>query len=276
MTIILFLLIAFALSIVAGTVGALLGLGGGIIVVPTLTLLLGIDIRLAIGASIVAVIATSSGAAATYLRDEVSNLRLGMFLETSTAAGALIGAIVGGLVDPGWLYIAFALVLLGGAAAMWRHTDARTPVAGSDDLADRFALHGTLRERDGSVTRYAVRRTRLGLAVSGAAGVISGLLGVGGGIIKVPLMHLAMGVPMRAATATSNLMIGVTAAASASVFLTRGQVDPVIVAPVMLGVVIGARIGARLLPFARGSQLRAAFTVVLVIVAVQMIQRGFA
>jgi uncharacterized protein len=276
MTIILFLLIAFSLSIVAGTVGSLLGLGGGIIVVPTLTLLLGIDIRLAIGASIVSVIATSSGAAATYLRDEVSNLRLGMFLETSTATGALIGAILGGLVDPGWLYLAFAVVLLGGAAAMWRHSGGPAPSAASDDLADRFALHGTLRERDGTLIRYAVRRTRLGLAVSGAAGVISGLLGVGGGIIKVPLMHLAMGVPMRAATATSNLMIGVTAAASAAVFVTRGQVDPIVVAPVMLGVVIGARLGARLLPFVSGGHLRVAFTVILLIVAAQMFQRGIA
>jgi uncharacterized membrane protein YfcA len=276
MTILSFLLIAFSLSIVAGTVGSLLGLGGGIIVVPTLTLLLGVDIRLAIGASIVAVIATSSGAAATYLRDEVSNLRLGMFLETSTATGALLGAILGGLIDPAWLYLAFAVVLVGGALAMWRHTDHRDSVARPDDLADRYALHGTLRERDGTLLRYAVYRTRLGLAVSGAAGAISGLLGVGGGIIKVPLMHLAMGVPMRAATATSNLMIGVTAAASAAVFVMRGQVDPVIVAPVMLGVVIGARIGARLLPHARGSHLRVAFTVVLLVVAVQMIQRGLA
>lgn len=276
MTLLPFLAIAFALSAVAGTVGAMLGLGGGIIVVPTLTLLLGIDIRFAIGASIVSVIATSSGAAATYLRDDVSNMRVGMFLEIATAAGALAGAFVGGLIDPRWLHLLFALVLVGGAFAMWRHSDATSADAPSDPLADRLRLHGQLRERDGTVIRYRVRRCKTGLAISSAAGLLSGLLGIGGGIVKVPTMHMLMGLPMRSATATSNLMIGVTAAASAGVYFARGEIDPLVAAPVIVGVVIGARVGAKLLPRVRGTHLRWAFTVVLLVIAAQMLRKGMA
>jgi uncharacterized membrane protein YfcA len=276
MTLLVFLLTAFALSILAGTVGAMLGLGGGIIVVPTLTLLLGIDIRFAIGASIVSVIATSSGAAATYLRDDVSNLRVGMYLEIATAAGALAGAFVGGLIDPRWLHLLFSIVLVGGALAMWRHNEAKDEVAVTDPIADRLRLHGHLRERDGRVIEYRVRRSRTGLAISGAAGLVSGLLGIGGGIIKVPTMHMLMGLPMRAATATSNLMIGVTAAASAGVYFARGEIDPFVAAPVIVGVVIGARIGAKLLPRVRGTHLRWAFTAVLLIIAAQMLRKGIA
>lgn len=276
MTLQVFLPVAFLLSMLAGTVGAMLGLGGGIIVVPTLTLLLGIDIRFAIGASIVSVIATSSGAAATYLRDDVSNLRVGMFLELATATGALAGAFLGGLIDERWLHLVFSIVLLGGAFAMWRHNEAKADSGEIDPLADRLRLHGRLRERDGRVIEYRVRRSRTGLAISGGAGVLSGLLGIGGGIIKVPTMHMLMGMPMRAATATSNLMIGVTAAASAGVYFARGEIDPYVVAPVMVGVVIGARIGARLLPYARGAQLRVAFTLVLVAISLQMLRKGLA
>jgi uncharacterized membrane protein YfcA len=251
-------------------------LGGGIVVVPALTLLLGVDIRYAIGASIVSVIATSSGAGAAYIRDRLVNIRLSMFLELATTVGAMVGAFLAGVVGGRWLYLIFALAMVYTAAAMWRHDDtksARPPRP--DALADLLALHGTyLDPIAGRQIDYRVNRSRLGFGLGGVAGTLSGLLGIGGGIIKVPAMALGMGIPLKVATASSNFMIGVTAAASAGVYFARGDIDPFIAGPTALGVLAGSVVGTRLMRRIQSSALRAAFSVVLVVVAVQMAIRG--
>jgi len=272
-----FMAAAFALAIGAGAFGSLLGLGGGIIVVPALTLGLGLDIRYAIGASIVSVIATSSGAGATYVREHRVNIRVAMFLELATTVGALVGALLAGLVAGRWLYGLFSALLVSTAVAMWRTPRPRQRPPRPDPLADRLHLHG--RERvpaTGEWQAYRVCRTRPGFLVSGLAGLVSGLLGIGGGILKVPAMHLVMRLPLKVATATSNFMIGVTAAASAGVYFVRGDVDPFVAGPVALGVLLGTSIGTRLMGRLGTRTLRRVFTAVLVFVAFQMLRRGFA
>lgn len=270
----MFMLAAFGSSVAAGLLGALLGLGGGIIVVPALTLLLGVDIRYAIGASLISVIATSCAAGASYVRDRWSNVRLGMFLEPGTAIGAMIGAYLAGIVDPKWLHVIFAALLLFVVASMFRHREPHpTRPLPQDPLADRLALHGTLPLAAGD-RPYGVHRSRLGFVGSTGAGVVSGLLGVGGGLLKVPLMTVGMGVPLKAATATSNFMIGVTGAASAGVYFSRGDIEPVIAGPVALGVLVGATIGARVMTKMPATTLRVAFSAVLIITAVQMFRKG--
>jgi uncharacterized protein len=267
---------AFLLSVGAGAFGSLLGLGGGIIVVPALTLALGLDIRYAIGASIVSVIATSSGAGATYIKEHLVNLRVAMFLELATTLGALLGAFVAGLVSSQWLYVVFSAVLVPTAVAMWRNPDLHPRPPRPDALADRLRLHGHAPDgATGEVRAYRVCRTRLGFALSGLAGAVSGLLGIGGGILKVPAMNVVMRLPLKSAAATSNFMIGVTAAASAGVYFVRGDIDPFVAGPVALGVLLGTQLGTRLLRRIRGRTLRRVFTAVLLVVAAQMLRRGF-
>jgi uncharacterized membrane protein YfcA len=270
------MLVAFAASVVAGVFGSLLGLGGGIIVVPALSLLLGVDIRYAIGASIVSVIATSSGAGAAYVKDRLANIRIAMFLEPATTLGAIVGAFLAGVVGGPWLYLCFSGAMAYTAVAMWRHTEAgRLPCVNQDRLADALWLHGSYPDqRTQQETRYRVSRSYLGLSVSGVAGIMSGLLGIGGGIIKVPAMALGMGIPIKVASATSNFMIGVTAAASAGVYFVRGDMDPFIAAPTAIGVLAGSVLGARAMGRVNSSVLRTLFTVVLITVAVQMARRG--
>jgi uncharacterized membrane protein YfcA len=212
-----FTLYTFGLSLLAGLLGSLLGLGGGIIVVPGLTLLLHIDIKYAIGASIVSVIATSSGSAASYVKEHMSNIRLSMVLEMATTLGALSGAYLTGILPVKWLYIIFALVMGYAAIEMLRNSKKREKKAlPSDHWADKLKLHGEYFDQaENRQVEYRVSRTKLGLIFSYFAGIISGLLGIGGGAMKVPTMNLAMGLPIKVATATSNFMIGVTAAASA-------------------------------------------------------------
>ncbi|MFO0872728.1 MAG: sulfite exporter TauE/SafE family protein [Phycisphaerales bacterium] len=269
---------AFASSVAAGFLGALLGLGGGIIVVPVLTLLLGLDIRYAIGASIVSVIATSSAAGAAYVRDHLANVRVAMFLEVATTIGALGGAMLAGVLDPRWLYIVFGLVLGAVSLAMLRHSEeAHGAPSRRDPLSDRLKLGGRIHDpRTASMREYAVVRPRLGFGVSVVAGGLSGLLGVGGGVMKVPMMTLGMGMPMKAATATSNLMIGVTAAASAGVYFSRGDIEPFVAGPVAVGILVGALTGARTLGRIQSRALRIAFTIVMLVVAVQMLHKGLA
>lgn len=276
MTPLAFALIAFLCSVVAGLFGSLLGVGGGIIVVPSLTLLLGVPIRYAIGASIVSVIATSSGAAAAYVRDHLSNIRVGMLLETGTAAGAIAGAFLAGRVGGQPLHIIFALVMVYTAFSMLRFNHNNGPTGElSDGLADRLALHGSYRdESSGARVDYRVRRTRIGLTLSFGAGILSGLLGVGGGVVKVPTMNLIMGMPLKAASATSNFMIGVTAAASAGVYFSRGDVSPFVAGPVALGVLLGSTIGSRIFGRIRSATLRMAFVMLLLWVALEMIRKG--
>lgn len=276
MTPLLFMGLVFAASVAAGLFGSLLGLGGGIIVVPALTLVLGVDIRYAIGASIVSVIATSSGAGAAYVRQHLANIRIGMFLESATTLGALGGAFLAGVVGGRWLYLVFAVVLAYTAAAMFRHDGKDGPLpARPDAVADALDLHGSFTDqKTGRVTDYRVCHSGLGLLVSGAAGIVSGLLGVGGGVVKVPAMALAMRVPMKVATATSNFMIGATAAASAGVYFARGDINPFIAAPTAVGVLLGSVTGARLMRRVDASVLRIAFAVVLAFVAVGMARKG--
>lgn len=276
MTTILFLIQTFLISIGAGIFGALLGLGGGVILVPILTLGLGIDIHYAIGASIVSVIATSLGAAAAYLRDGVTNIRVAMFLEIGTTLGAITGAFIAGLVGGPGLFILFGVVLLYSAYAMFRRRNVELPDGVQmGPLANFLQLGGQY--YDVALNRqvtYNVRGVRYGLPLMFLAGAVSGLLGIGSGVLKVPAMDLAMKLPMKVSTATSNLMIGVTAAASAGIYFIRGDVNPFIAAPVAMGVLIGATLGTKIMMRARSTFIRQVFIVVLVLTAVQMLAKG--
>jgi uncharacterized membrane protein YfcA len=274
MTVAEFTPIVFGSAFLAGFLGALTGLGGGVIVTPVLTLFLGVEIRYAIGASLVSVIATSSGAAAAYVRDGYSNIRVGMLLEVATTFGAVFGAFLGTHIPTSYLSVIFGLILLQSAwsAAKARHQGG---VAGpADPLADKFSLNGAY-AADGALHSYVVRRVKAGFALMFGAGTLSGLLGIGSGSLKVIAMDQAMQIPFKVSTATSNFMIGVTAAASASVYLSRGYVDPAIAMPVMLGVLAGSFVGARFLPILPVPLLRKIFAVVVALVAVQMILNGF-
>ncbi len=276
MTPLLFTIEAFGISLAAGVLGSLLGLGGGIIVIPALTLLLGIDIRYAIGASIITIIATSSGAAAAYVRERMTNLRVAMWLELGTTTGALTGAYLAGLIDSRYLYIIFALILGYSAAAMLRkrkqiaaHDITPTPVAARLRLSSSY-----VDEAEGREIPYTVVNARMGLGMMYIAGVVSGLLGIGSGALKVPAMDLGMRLPIKVSTATSNFMIGVTGAASAGVYFMRGDINPFIVAPVAAGVIIGATLGSRLLGKIQSSTIRVIFVVVLLWVSIQMFLKG--
>jgi hypothetical protein len=266
------------MAIVAGLLGSLLGLGGGIIVVPALTLLLHINIRYAIGASIVSVIATSSGSAASYVKEHMSNIRLSMVLEMATTAGALSGAYLAGILQGRLLYIIFAVVMGYAAVHMLRdHVRRAEKPLPPDRWADKLNLHDEYFDQaENRQIEYRVARTKLGLAFSYFAGIISGLLGIGGGAIKVPTMNLAMGVPMKVATATSNFMIGVTAAASAGVYFMRGDIDPFIAAPVAAGVLIGSTGGSRVLGRIHSKYIRLAFVAVLFYICWEMLRKGLA
>jgi uncharacterized membrane protein YfcA len=271
-----FFLALGSLSFGAGAFGALLGLGGGVIIVPALTLLLGIDIRYAIGASIVSVIATSCGAAATYVRDHITNIRIGMFLEMGTTVGAIAGAFVAGLIPARALYVVFAAVLAYSGYAMFGKRTAESPVnVHPDALAKRLGLSGSYHDvASGRTVHYSATNTLPVLGLSCLAGAVSGLLGIGGGVLKVPAMDIGMKLPFKVSSATSNFMIGVTAAASAAVYFMRGQIHPAIAAPVALGVLCGAMVGTRLMIHARARALRLIFVGLLAVLTVQMLMRG--
>ena len=274
MTPLAFTLIVLGVSYAAGLLGSLVGVGGGIIVVPALTLLVGVGIEKAIAASIISVIATSSGAAASYVTERITNMRLGMVLEVSTVIGALTGAFIAQWVSTRALYLIFVLVLAYTAWSMIR-TKARPVAVAPDALADRLRLHGSYFDRSlGREVPYRVSRTKLGLAVSYVAGVSSGLLGIGGGVLKVPVMNLAMGLPIKVCTATSNFMIGVTAATGASVYFMRGEVLPFVAAPVAVGVLLGAKTGASLMGGMKNDAIRIIFVAVLAVCALQMLMKG--
>jgi hypothetical protein len=266
----------FLVCIGAGLIGALAGVGGGIIVVPALTILFGIDIRLAIGASIVSVIATSSGAAAAYVRDRMTDMRVGMFLELATTTGAIAGALLAAVVAPALLLVLLGVVLLGSAAQqVLRLGEELPPDVAVSGLALRLRLSGSYPDaRLGYDVPYAAQRVPLGFALMGFAGLVSGLLGIGSGALKVLAMDGAMRLPMKVSSATSNFMIGVTAAASAGIYLGRGDVDPRIAAPVAVGVLAGSTIGARLLPRLSNRHVRLLFLPVLVAIGLETLARG--
>ncbi|NOJ78497.1 sulfite exporter TauE/SafE family protein [Myxococcus xanthus] len=279
MTPFLFMLVVLGFSVGAGLLGSLLGIGGGLILIPVLTLLLKVDIQYAVGASIVSVIATSSGAAAAYVRDRMANTRVAMFLELATTAGALSGAYMSGLVGGRGVYLVFGGVMAWSALVMLRRmrASAEAPVP-ADALADRLALHGSYwDESQGREVSYRVTRPLTGLGLMYVAGTVSGMLGIGSGALKVPAMDLAMRLPLKVSTATSNFMIGVTAAASAGVYFARGNIDPFIAGPVCVGVTLGAWLGSRhLMARVNSTWLRALFVGVLLWVALEMLRKGWA
>ncbi len=266
----------FVVSILAGVIGALAGVGGGILIIPALTVLFGVDIRLAIGASIVSVIATSSGAAAAYVRDRLTNMRIGMFLELATTSGAVTGALLAAIVPARFLYLLLgAVLLLSAGQQLVRLGEELPPEIEPSGLALRLGLASSYPDAQlGREVGYQARRIPLGFVLMGFAGVVSGLLGIGSGALKVLAMDGAMRLPMKVSSTTSNFMIGVTAAASAGVYVGRGDVDPRIAAPVALGVLIGALLGARILVRISNRAIRRVFVPVLVVISLEMIARA--
>ncbi|MHB1222997.1 MAG: sulfite exporter TauE/SafE family protein [Gemmatimonadaceae bacterium] len=260
-------------SFLAGLLGALTGLGGGIVVVPMLTLLFHVDLRYAIGASLVAVIATSSGAAAAYVREGYTNVRVGIFLEVATTIGALGGAAAAGFIPTSALAILFGLVLLYTAYRSLRTREEHSVTGPSHPWAVRMRLDGSY-PAEGGMRSYTVQGVPTGFLMMFAAGMLSALLGIGSGVVKVLAMDRTMRLPFKVSTTTSNFMIGVTAAASAGVYLQRGYIEPELAFPVMLGVLCGALVGARVLAVARTRSLRLVFTTVVVVLAVQMLYKG--
>jgi uncharacterized membrane protein YfcA len=263
-------------SYTAGLVGALAGVGGGILIVPALTVVFGVDLRIAVGASIISVIATSSGAGAAYVRDELTNLRIGMFLELATSSGAVVGALLAAIVAPQFLYLLFGVVLLVSAGMqVLRLGEELPPAVETRGLAAFLRLSGRYPDRRlGRTVEYQARRVGLGLGLMGIAGMVSGLLGIGSGALKVLAMDGAMRLPMKVSSTTSNFMIGVTAAASAGIYIARGDVDPTIAAPVALGVLAGALTGSRLLGRLSNTMVRAVFLPILLVVAAEMLLRS--
>ncbi|MFN6481922.1 MULTISPECIES: sulfite exporter TauE/SafE family protein [unclassified Nostoc] len=270
MTILEFSLLIWIGSFSAGFLGALTGLGGGVVIVPLLTSVFGVDIRYAVGASLVSVIATSLGAASIYIKKGYTNLRLGMFLEVATTIGAIAGAMIATFVSVKALTIVLAIVLIYSAYLSQRPRIEHAEDEVADPIANYLKLNSSYPTSDG-VMSYQVHSVPMGFAVMLIAGVLSGLLGIGSGGFKVLAMDQTMRLPFKVSTTTSNFMIGVTAAASAGVYLTRGYIDPGLSMPVMLGVLPGAFLGARVLTGTKTQILRIIFSVVLVVMALKMV-----
>jgi uncharacterized membrane protein YfcA len=270
----IFTLLVGTSSLVAGFLGSLTGLGGGVVIVPLLALAFGVDIRYAIGASLVSVIATSSGAAAAFVKEGFSNIRIGMFLEIATTLGALLGASLATRLSTSVIAVVFGVVLLYSAFLSSRPHDEVALAAKPDRLAMRLRLDGSFPSLGGERS-YHVQGVPAGFSLMAVAGALSGLLGIGSGAVKVLAMDHAMRIPFKVSTTTSNFMIGVTAAASAGVYLSRGYIDPALAMPVMLGVLAGSMLGARVLVNARTHILRRVFALVILVLAVEMIYNGF-
>jgi len=273
MNILEFTLLVALGSWIAGFLGALTGLGGGVVLVPLLTLFFKVDIRYAIGASLVSVIATSSGAAAAYVKEGFSNIRIGMFLEIATTLGALLGAFLATKVPAAAIAIIFGLVLVYSAYLSKRPRGKLLGEETPDPLATRLRLNGSFPTPEG-IRNYCVRRVPAGFSLMFGAGALSGLLGIGSGAVKVLAMDQAMKIPFKVSTTTSNFMIGVTAAASAGVYLSRGYIDPGLAMPVMLGVLAGSVVGTRVLMKAETKVLRIVFSLVIVVLGLEMIYKG--
>jgi uncharacterized membrane protein YfcA len=263
-------------SFIAGLLGSLTGLGGGVVLVPLLTIFFKVDIRYAIGASLVSVIATSSGAASAYVKEGFSNIRIGMFLEIATTLGALCGAFLAAVVPTKALAIIFGLVLLYSAYLSRKPRTREQRNLPPDPLATKLKLNGSFPSEEGGLRHYNVQRVPAGFSLMFGAGALSGLLGIGSGAVKVLAMDQSMKMPFKVSTTTSNFMIGVTAAASAGVYLARGYVDPGLAMPVMLGVLAGSLLGVHILIKAETRILRLVFSLVIVALAVQMIYKGLA
>jgi hypothetical protein len=270
-----FSLVLVLFGAAAGFLGALTGLGGGVVITPVLTLLFGVDIRYAIGATLVSVIATSSGAASAFLKEGFSNIRIGMFLEIATTLGAIAGAFLATRTPTSALGVILGLVLLYSAFLSTRPKPEVHADGPPDPLATRLKLDSTYPTPQGWQP-YRVQHVKAGFGLMFGAGAMSGLLGIGSGALKVLAMDHAMRIPFKVSTSTSNFMIGVTAAASAGVYLHRGYIDPALAMPVMLGVSGGSLLGARQLSGANTGVLRIVFGVVVGVLAVEMIYNGLA
>lgn len=274
-TVLVFSLLLLAGSFAAGLLGALTGLGGGVVLVPLLTLVFHVDLRYAIGASLISVIATSSGAAAAYVREGYSSVRIGMFLEVATTLGAILGAFLAAFVPTRGLAIVFGCVLLYSAYLSWQTSRMKHVDEAIDNpWSDKLGLSGHYPGAGGKQISYKVSHIPAGFAMMFGAGTLSGLLGIGSGAVKVLAMDRIMRIPFKVSTTTSNFMIGVTAAASAGIYLRRGYIDPGLAAPVMLGVIAGSLLGARLLARAPVAILRTIFTFVILALGVEMIVNG--
>jgi len=273
MNVIEFTFLVWAGSLIAGFLGALTGLGGGVVLVPLLTIFFHVDLRYAIGASLVSVIATSSGSAAAYVKEGFSNIRIGMFLEIATTLGALGGAYLTAKVPASAIAIIFGLMLMYSAYVSRRtrpRSDLELP---PDPLATKLKMNGTFPDTSG-IRGYNVYRVPAGFSIMLGAGALSGLLGIGSGALKVVAMDQAMKIPFKVSTTTSNFMIGVTAAASAGVYLSRGYIDPALAMPVMLGVLIGSLMGTRVLVKTQTKLLRLVFSGVIVVLGLEMLLKG--
>jgi uncharacterized protein len=272
MTILVFTILVSIGSFLAGFLGALTGLGGGVVLVPLLALFFHVDIHYAMGASLVSVIATSSGAAAAYVREGYSNIRIGMFLEIATTVGALVGALLAQRVSASLLAIIFGMMLLYSAYLSSRDRKDH-PASSPDRWARALRLNGSYPAEDRRQD-YAVTNVPAGFGLMFGAGTLSGLLGIGSGAVKVLAMDQAMKMPFKVSTTTSNFMIGVTAAASAGVFLRHGYIDPALAMPVMVGVLAGSLAGTRVLVRAKVRVLRYVFAAVILALGVEMIFNG--
>ncbi len=268
-----FTLLVWAGSLFAGLLGSLTGLGGGVVIVPLLTLVFAVDIRYAVGASLVSVIATSSGAAAAYVKEGFSNIRIGMFLEIATTLGALLGAFLAAKIPTGAIAVIFGAMLLYSAYLSSSSRQDQGQNGPADPLAAKLRLNGSYPgERENAA--YQVHNVPIGFGVMFGAGTLSGLLGIGSGAVKVLAMDQAMKIPFKVSTTTSNFMIGVTAVASAGIYLDRGYIDPGLAMPVMLGVLMGSLLGAKILPRAETRVLRWVFGAVIALLGVEMIYSG--
>lgn len=271
-------LIVLVFSILAGVLGAILGIGGGLIVIPALTLLVGVPIHEAIGAGLISVITTSSGAAITYVRDKITNIRIGMFLETATTLGALTGAFIGGIISPKALYIIFGLLMGYSSYNMFNKRNSQTASdVPEHPVAVRLRLNGKYFDKTlNKSIEYKVAGVYPAYAVMYIAGVLSGLLGIGSGVFKVLGMDVFMKLPIKVSTATSNFMMGVTAAASAGIYFSKGDINPLVAGPVGIGVLIGAQAGARLMERMSNKSIRLLFIPELVWTCIEMLWKGWA
>jgi uncharacterized protein len=270
--------IIFAGALFAGFIGSLTGLGGGVIIVPLLTLGFGVDIRYAIGASLISVIATSSGAASAYIKEGLLNIRAGMFLEIATTLGAIAGAAIAILAPTRIIAVIFGLVLIYSAAVSFRkrkqETDANVPIVKKPGRFTELLKVKSSYFVSGEERPYTLQNLGGGFSLMALAGILSGLLGIGSGALKVIAMDSVMKIPFKVSTSTSNFMIGVTATASAGIYLNRGYIDPVLSMPVMLGVLIGSLVGAKILLKSRTRSIRVIFSLVVALLGFEMIYNG--
>ncbi|MEC3875043.1 sulfite exporter TauE/SafE family protein [Chryseobacterium salviniae] len=267
------IIILFLGAISAGLLGSLTGLGGGVIIIPLLTLGFGVPMHYAIGASLISVIGTSSGAAVAFVKEGFTNMRIGMFLEIATTAGAIVGALVSGMLNPNTIGIIFASILLLTVILNLKgKPDHQEPVL-KGSLEEKLKLYGTFPDK-GVLKSYSARNTVPGFLMMMFAGAMSGLLGIGSGALKVLAMDNMMKLPFKVSTTTSNFMIGVTAVASALIYFQRGEIVPVIVAPVLIGVVVGSFIGSKTLMVSKTKKLKVFFAIVITILSVYMMYNG--